>query len=260
MKKLVSILLMLTCVFGLTACGSEVETMNYDEQMIINQAEFIYAEVSKDYSDEMLAKCDDYTIDELEVVSREAFDQSGSGVRVEGSVWIAGIKSFVDSEEFVGTVAPSGEGVEIDAREDEIIVTMPLDGSIHDADLEIIYDKNLHVTSITTNVIYSTGELMEKAGVNTLIGMGSVFIILILISFIIAGLEIVPKIQKAFEKKDKDKTLKDDSVNNAIAGIIEREEVSDDTELVAVIAAAIAASEGTSSTDGFVVRSIKRIK
>ena len=34
-------------------------------------------------------------------------------------------------------------------------------------------------------------------------------------------------------------------------------DVSDDTELVAVIAAAIAAAEGT-STDGFVVRSIKR--
>ena len=36
------------------------------------------------------------------------------------------------------------------------------------------------------------------------------------------------------------------------------EELSDDLELVAVIAAAIAASEGAASTDGFVVRSIKR--
>ena len=36
-------------------------------------------------------------------------------------------------------------------------------------------------------------------------------------------------------------------------------EAADDTELAAVIAAAIAASEGT-STDGFVVRSIKRRK
>lgn len=36
------------------------------------------------------------------------------------------------------------------------------------------------------------------------------------------------------------------------------EEEVDDTELIAVIAAAIAASEGT-STDGFVVRSIRKI-
>ena len=37
------------------------------------------------------------------------------------------------------------------------------------------------------------------------------------------------------------------------------EDVTDDGELVAVIAAAIAASEGKTSTDGFVVRSIRKI-
>lgn len=37
------------------------------------------------------------------------------------------------------------------------------------------------------------------------------------------------------------------------------EDVTEDTELAAVIAAAIAASEGTSA-DGFIVRSIKRRK
>ena len=47
-----------------------------------------------------------------------------------------------------------------------------------------------------------------------------------------------------------------------ISGIKEEqeEELADDGELVAVIAAAIAAYEGSTSTDGFVVRSIKRSK
>ena len=36
------------------------------------------------------------------------------------------------------------------------------------------------------------------------------------------------------------------------------EDLTDDYELAAVIAAAIAASEGAASTDGFVVRSIRR--
>ena len=40
---------------------------------------------------------------------------------------------------------------------------------------------------------------------------------------------------------------------------VTEEDVSDDLELVAVIAAAIAASEGAASTDGFVVRSIRRV-
>ena len=39
--------------------------------------------------------------------------------------------------------------------------------------------------------------------------------------------------------------------------VVETEEMTDDLELIAVITAAIAAQEGT-STDGFVVRSIRR--
>ena len=39
---------------------------------------------------------------------------------------------------------------------------------------------------------------------------------------------------------------------------ITEENLTDDLELVAVIAAAIAASEGAASTDGFVVRSIRK--
>ena len=40
----------------------------------------------------------------------------------------------------------------------------------------------------------------------------------------------------------------------------QEEAEADDTELVAVIAAAIAASEGAASTDGFVVRSIRKVR
>ena len=38
-----------------------------------------------------------------------------------------------------------------------------------------------------------------------------------------------------------------------------QEEMSDDTELISVIAAAIAASEGKETAEGLVVRSIKRV-
>ena len=59
-------------------------------------------------------------------------------------------------------------------------------------------------------------------------------------------------------KKEKKQDIKEEAVNNTIAQIIEKEESADDTELVAVIAAAIAAYEGSQSTDGFVVRSIRK--
>ena len=56
----------------------------------------------------------------------------------------------------------------------------------------------------------------------------------------------------------KKENVQEKAVDNAVAQIIENEEQSDNLELVAVIAAAIAASEGAASTDGYVVRSIRR--
>ena len=102
---------------------------------------------------------------------------------------------------------------------------------------------------------------MANAGLNTLIGMGTVFAVLILISLIISCFKVIPKIQEnAARKKAAQKEVA--GVDNAVTQIVEQETVEeaeeDDCELVAVIAAAIAASEGAATTDGFVVRSIRR--
>ena len=115
------------------------------------------------------------------------------------------------------------------------------------------------LTSLSVNIIYSFGELMTKAALNTLLGMGTVFVVLILISLIISCFNFIPKIQAAFTKKPKQEAAKP-AVPVAAAPVQAAvvEEESDDLELVAVIAAAIAASEGAVSTDGFVVRSIRK--
>ena len=106
------------------------------------------------------------------------------------------------------------------------------------------------------------GEILQKAGLNTLLGMGTVFVVLIIISVIISLLKYIPKLQAAFTKKAEPQQVAPASVSETPAAEVAEEVVveetqEDDTELVAVIAAAIAASEGT-STDGFVVRSIRR--
>ena len=61
-------------------------------------------------------------------------------------------------------------------------------------------------------------------------------------------------------KKEQKEDTASVGVDNAIAQIVSNEEenVEDDLELIAVITAAIAASEGT-STDGLVVRSIRKV-
>ena len=102
----------------------------------------------------------------------------------------------------------------------------------------------------------SMGELMKRAGLNTVMGMGTVFLVLILISIIIYLLGFIGKAQKnkgaaaaAVPEKPAEPLVMETPA--------EPEDMTDDFELAAVIAAAIAASEGVPA-DCLVVRSIRR--
>ena len=109
----------------------------------------------------------------------------------------------------------------------------------------------------------SFADTMSKAALNTVISMSVVFGVLVLIIFMISGFKIFPYLEA--KKKEREQANTSQNVANTFENQIEQreeqqdveEELVDDTELVAVIAAAIAASTGT-STDGFVVRSIRR--
>ena len=170
---------------------------------------------------------------------------------------IAGIKSYQAAQPEIGNY----QAIESNTwTEDgtELTIISTIIGSERKAEMEIIVDQNIGMTSCTTNVIYSFGETMAKAGLNTLMGMGTVFIVLILIAMLISSFSLISKIQNAGKKKEK---ATESAVANAVAQIVENEEAQeDDLELIAVIAAAIAASEGAASADGYVVRSIRKIR
>lgn len=113
----------------------------------------------------------------------------------------------------------------------------------------------LAITDYSFDKAYSLGEKMSKAGMNTLMGMGTVFIVLILISLIIYCFRIVPYLQN--RKKEQTALAAAENAQLPDAPVYEENALQDDLELVAVISAAIAAATG-SSTDDFVVRSIRR--
>ncbi len=104
----------------------------------------------------------------------------------------------------------------------------------------------------------SLSNVFLNALSNTLLGMGTVFVVLIIIIFVIM---LMSKAVHSIEGKGKEKEAPAVKAPAPVpvAPVVE-EEVADDLELVAVITAAVAASMGSSSTDGFVVRSIKRAK
>ena len=105
------------------------------------------------------------------------------------------------------------------------------------------------------------GSTLAEAALNTLIGMGTVFIVLIIISFIIWLFKFIGIAErKAAEKKEeKGRRPEGNGGTEEGRGTMESgKELSDDRELGAVIAAAIAAYEGT-DPDGIIVRSVRKL-
>jgi sodium pump decarboxylase gamma subunit len=107
-------------------------------------------------------------------------------------------------------------------------------------------------------------EILQKAALNTLIGMGTVFAVLIVISLIIYCFKYIPVLEKKFSKKKRQQQIPVPKAPSPLPAVPARpaapapeETWEDDLALVAVITAAIAAQSG-SSPDGFVVRSIRR--
>ena len=127
-----------------------------------------------------------------------------------------------------------------------------------DTDVVVTYEYNMkdQSTSLSWDIQYSMGKLIERAGLNTVMGIGIVFLALLFLSFLIGRLHIIPDL---IEKKEAEKAPVTPAAPAPVAApaVEEEEDLMDDLELVAVITAAIAASE-TTSGDGFVVRSIKK--
>ena len=138
----------------------------------------------------------------------------------------------------------------------QLVVTGIVEGTKHKAEMVIYMDNRFNVTDIGVTADKTLGEKLENAGLNTLMGMGMAFTILITISLIIC---LFPLIQKLGTKKSDKKSIAEKAIDNTVGQIAEKEDLSNDAELVAVIAAAIAAYEGSGSTDGFRVRSIRKV-
>ena len=128
------------------------------------------------------------------------------------------------------------------------------------ADVVLMLDLGQQIyTSMTYSVQYSLAANMQRAGMNTLMGIGIVFLMLVFLSFVIGLFKYIEKFQNVGKKKAAEEAPKaEEAPAPAIAqSEAADEDFADDLELVAVISAAIAAYENTSG-DSFVVRSIKK--
>ena len=238
MKKKISLLLCLIfTVLTLSACGGDPTTEDY-YGVTYNDLKLgaeMTAGVLVSLSDEEL---------QMEVASGQLDDLS-----------MKMISGWLTSKEGIGAYQGLDELVVAKAN-GTVTVDQYINFEGRQLVLSFVYnydyaEEELVITDVTVDIVYTLGEKMEKAALNTLMGMGTVFGVLILISLIISCFRFIGNLENLGKKKEVP------AVEVAAPVVVEEAPLTDDLELVAVITAAIAASEGT-STDSFVVRSIHR--
>lgn len=239
-KKIGSLVSIGVLVFSLSACGQTKDEINakvqenlYQGTVGTVQALVQYDTATIEQSIEENPNMDDFT--------KNAFT------------------SWADSSEELGALV---EIKEADAEDvikkdgSKYVVTLQAEFENRDATVEMVYDGKLNAESVGFSANYTMGEKMKDAVMNAIVGLATVFIMLIFLSFVISLMKYVPKLEAALTKKKTPETaLAPVPVQETVPAA--EEELVDDGALVAVIAAAIAAAENT-STDSFVVRSIRK--
>lgn len=242
-RKLAVLLSVLLCAFGLTACSSSSASDNAGEDMSVYKTEAV-ALINTLVNEQA-------TLDELKA---EADDED------EATAYESGFNAWEDAKEELGAVTEIKEdSADVSYENQNKLYVVSVDGTFdkRDAVVTVTFDKNGNVNSVAFNGVYTLGEKMGKAAMNTIMGLFVVFIMLVFISLIIYCFKFV---HEAEERAAAKKKAAEPAPAPAPAPVVEEtvEEEEDDLELVAVIAAAIAASEGT-DPNGLVVRSIKRV-
>ncbi|MGN8804210.1 MULTISPECIES: OadG family transporter subunit [unclassified Blautia] len=150
----------------------------------------------------------------------------------------------------------------VDLKNGQYVVTVPKTFEKTNANFVYVFSNLNTVDSVSIDVQYGMAKTLQRAGLNTLMGIGTVFVMLVLLSLLISLFRFIPnpEAKKAAEAKAAKAAKEAEAAAIAQTAPTQAEEnLADDGELVAVIAAAIAAAEGT-TTDGFVVRSIRKVK
>lgn len=258
MKKRIALALsMILMVLLLGACGTDPTTVDYNGSS--------YEDLQNDSTNNItmvqqlsaLFSQNGITVDELDKDIAESLktnygitdaqiEASGKWMDVEEE-----FGSYVETKDDSFTVAKSGKTLTSD-------VTLKFEKK--DVDFQVVYDYySMEITGLTVEPIYSLGHKLQNAGLNTLISMSVVFAVLILISLLISCFKIFPYLEqkKAAKAAGAVEAAPAQEQTVSTSSQSEAQQLTDDTELVAVIAAAIAASTGTSTSD-FVVRSINR--
>ena len=203
MKKKISLVVaVLVLVLGLAGCGN-AKTVSYDKDTLIQSCDAVFdiiesGSITSDQITEMSDWNQGYLMAQFE---------NQTGVQMEADTFATALEGWKASLEECGDYE-SHKDYEFEASSTGVTVTAPATFSDRNADLEFVFDENMTLESFTVNAHYGMSEILEKAGLNTLLGMGTVFVMLIFMSFIISLIKYVPALLNGTSKKKKEEAPK----------------------------------------------------
>lgn len=302
MKKIILLFSMIAVFFSLTACsdGQEEVTFEYEEEDILYSTlydAYQMQNVSDAYrayfadSDEGTADVVLTGIANFDSAKAECGNFKGYRSKEDGSsIQFDFSKLNTDDEETYYAALEELDNLlaQVDATVEEsgsdVVVTLQAVYEERDVEYSFVYEENpkhayyeeiysqsvtpYQVKEVTATPDYTFSEKMGIAASNTLMGMGTVFIVLIFISFIIGQFKhlstISVKLENWWANRGKDKTAEETGTAASVASVPVVAPVSnpmDDTQLVAVITAAVtAANSAAGGSDKLIVRSIRKAK
>ncbi|MBD8938876.1 MAG: sodium pump decarboxylase subunit gamma [Lachnospiraceae bacterium] len=237
LKSLLAMVCVLALTLAMSVCAFAADTVTEDETANYKSAAETLISQIAGFSDEeienYLAQDDAFTTATME---------SWKSVKDELGAYSSIVSQDVEKDGDVVTISTVAQ---FEKAKADVVLMLDLGQQMY--------------TSMTYSVEYSLAANMQRAGMNTLMGIGIVFLMLVFLSFVIGLFKYIEKFQNVGKKKAAEEAPK---AEEAPAPAIARseaadEDFADDLELVAVISAAIAAYENTSG-DSFVVRSIKK--
>lgn len=237
LKSLLAMVCVLALTLAMSVCAFAADTVTEDETANYKSAAETLISQIAGFSDEeienYLAQDDAFTTATME---------SWKSVKDELGAYSSIVSQDVEKDGDVVTISTVAQ---FEKAKADVVLMLDLGQQMY--------------TSMTYSVEYSLAANMQRAGMNTLMGIGIVFLMLVFLSFVIGLFKYIEKFQNVGKKKAAEEAPKAEEA--PAPAIVQSEaadeDFADDLELVAVISAAIAAYENTSG-DSFVVRSIKK--
>lgn len=246
-RRILAVLCMAVCLFALTACSTSAEDAGESlDPMLAAQVN----QEAEEWADAITSVTED-----------EAEEEQARLKKAKQNAVAEAVAAWINVSGDTGAFVQVNQSVAEKTEDGDYVSTLDVQFEKRGATMKMFFEvqNNTPVpVSISIAPKYTTGENMTRAAMNTLMGMGTVFLVLVFISLIIGCFKYI----NAFDSKMKaDKAASASAPApapvSAPAPAAAEEELADDLELVAVITAAIAAATN-SSADGLVVRSIKR--